>query len=85
MVEFKSMFMIFKSFDCGGLWYVNLVKSIYLNGFIDENFYSFEYYEVWNEISLVCIGVFDENGEEFDEYEFNLCKWEWIMVVRVLD
>ena len=85
VAELKSMFMISKSLDCGGLRYANSVKSTHSNGFTDENPYSPEPYEVWNETSLACTGVLDENGEELDEYELNLRKWEWIMAARVLD
>lgn len=85
VAELKSMFMISKSLDRGGLRYANSVKSTHSNGFTDETPYSPEPYEVWNETSLACTGVLDENGEELDEYELNLRKWEWIMAARVLD
>lgn len=86
VAELKRMFMISKNLDHGGLRYANSGKSPHLNVFTDgRDTYSPEPYEAWDETSLSFTGVLDENGEELNENELNLRKWEWIMAARVLD
>ena len=87
VAELKTMFMMSKNLDYGGLRYANSVQSAHLNG-LSNNFNissSPESDGVWDETNVSFTGVLDENGEELGENELKLRQWEWIMAARVLD
>lgn len=89
VAELKSMFMISKNLDYGGLRYAHSVKSTNLNGLNngdDSLILSGPTSEgVWDDSNMSFTGVLDENGEELEENELQLRQWEWIMAARVLD
>ena len=89
VAELKSMFMMSKNLDYGGLRYAHSVKSTNLNGLNngDDNYIlsSPASEGVWDDSNMSFTGVLDENGEELEENELQLRQWEWIMAARVLD
>ena len=85
--ELKSVFIISKNLDYGGLRYANSIKTPELNGDGSENIILSrpDCVETWDDNNMPFTGVRDENGEELGETELTLRHWEWVMAARVLD
>ena len=89
VTELKSVFIISKNLDYGGLRYANSVKSSDLNGHITGDEIMLNSLETDgacdSDSNVSFTGVLDENGEELEENELATRHWEWIMAARVLD